>query len=66
MRKIFFFGNITKTDVFLENRRLTFLDIEKNFAKTKFQTNLIRFRTVGGPRSLEGIVKLGTIREPFA
>ena len=31
----------TSTEAFFENRGHNFLDIEKNFAKTKSQTNLI-------------------------
>ena len=70
MRKIvclFFFCNITRTNGFvLEDCGVNFLDIEKNFAKTKFQTSLIRFSTVGAPRILDGIAKLVTVWEPFA
>ena len=69
MRKIFFFFFcfITRTNGFvLEDCGVNFLDIEKNFAKTKFQTSLIRFSTVGAPRILDGIAKLVTVWEPFA
>ena len=49
----------------MENRRRTFLDIEKNVTATKFQTKLLGFRTVGAPRSISGIAKLDTIQEEF-
>ena len=61
-----YLSNKTKTGAFLENRRNNFSDIEKNFPKTKFQTNFIWFRAIGAPRSLEDIGKLGTIWEQFA
>ena len=51
---------------FLENRWDTFVDIEKNFTKTEWQTKLIWFRTVGASISHEGIVKLDTIRKQFS
>ena len=39
--EIFFSVIKSKTKVFLEDRGYTFLDIEKNFTKTKFQIKLI-------------------------
>ena len=36
-----FFCNKTKTESFLENHKHTFLDIDRNFPKTKFSKNLI-------------------------
>ena len=45
----FFFTIKPKRKLLLENGRHDFLDNEKNFAKTKFQTNFIRLRTVGAP-----------------
>ena len=60
-----FFCNKTKTKAPFENSENNFLDIEKNFTKTKFQTNLIWFRIPVAPRNLEGITKLDTILEQF-
>ena len=42
----------------MEDHGHTFLDIEKNFTKTKFQRGLVSFRTVGALTTLEAIAKL--------
>ena len=47
----------------MENCGHILLDAEKNFIKTKVQTNLIR--TFEASKSLEGVAKLDTIREKF-
>ena len=62
----FFVCNKSKTKALFQNCWHIFLDIEKNLAKTKLQTNLIWFRTVGALRSPEGISKLDTVWEQFA
>ena len=65
MGKVYFFVRKPKRKLSGESW-IHFLDIEKNFPKTKFKTNLTRLRTVEVPRSIKGIAKLGTIRELFA
>ena len=64
-KSLYFFCNKNKAELFLDNRRHNFVDIDKNFTKAKFQTNHIGFRTVEVPRSFEGITKLDTIQEEF-
>ena len=59
-----------KTEAFLENREHIILEANILFKilrqTSQFQTHLIWFRTIGAPKSLEGITKLDTIREQFA
>ena len=63
MGKIFFLIK-TKQKLF---RRIaeTLLYVNKNFTKTKLQTNLISLTTVRAPRSLERIEQLDPIQEQF-
>ena len=55
-----------KRNFFLENWRHYFLDIRKNFTKTKVQTSLIWLRINVATKSLECIAKFDTILEQFA